>query len=142
MNCENPIEFVYRNVVYPEYVRMQVGVRYRGAFHWATVGRVDILRHRVAQNEMFLNLNTRQLLVEIFPPSAIDNPSINPRSLFPTVNCTMLDEAVIYIRYVHFGPEWAAVRLATDPLESPSIDGGLGFFGGLRQDTATYTFLR
>jgi hypothetical protein len=140
ISCETLIDFRFQNVIRPEYIRLQVGVRYQGVFHWATVGRVNTLRHRDGLDEMSVRMRTRNLLVELFPPPALDNPSIDPMGLTPTVNCNRLDETRIYLRYVHFGPEWNAVRFTTDPLESTSIDNGLGFFGGLRQDTLSYRF--
>lgn len=142
IECETMLEFRFHNVIRPEYVRLQVGVRYQGIFHWATVGRVNQLRHRTNADEMFVQMRTRNLLVEIFPSPALDNPSINPMTLFPTVNCNMLDTPRIFFRYVHFGPEWDAVRFTTDPLQSTSIENGLGFFGGLRQDTLSYGYFR
>lgn len=142
IQCETMLEIRFHNVIRPEYVRLQIGVRYQGVFHWATLGRVNQLRHRTNADEMFVQMRTRNLLVEIFPPAAIDNPSVNPMGLFPTVNCNMLDQPRIYFRYVHFGPEWDAVRFVTDPLESSSIQDGLGFFGGLRQDTLSYAYNR
>jgi len=138
--CETPIDFRFQNVIKPEYVRLQVGVRYQGVFHWATVGRVNSLKHRDGLDEMIVSMRTRNLLVELFPPPALDNPSVDPMGLMPTVNCNRLDVARIYLRYVHYGPEWNAVRFVTDPLTSTSIDNGLGFFGGLRQDTLSYRF--
>ena len=131
----------FQNVVRPEYVRMEVGATYQGSVHWADVGQVAQVQRTPNADEMFITMTPRNYLVEIFPPGQIDNPSIDPRILSPTVACDELDTNVIMIRYNHFGPEWDLIRPGRgpfDPTESPDVVDGLGFFGAYR--TGTYTF--
>lgn len=139
--CTFPITFTYKNVPFPEIIRMEVGFAYQGEVHWSRVGKVDQLRHRDNADEMYLTLSTRQLMVEVFPPAGIDNPGINPLLLSPTVNCNELDSGTVRIRYLHFGPEWDSInqeRGPLNPLESLDIEDGLGFLGAYRTDSYTY----
>lgn len=141
IDCSVSITFTYANVKDIEDIRMEIGFSYQGGVHWSEIGKVDQLRHRDNADEMYLTLNTQQLMVEVFPPPAIDNPGINPLFLLPTVRCNQLDSGTVRIRYLHFGPEWDSInqeRGPLNPLESLDIEGGLGFLGAYRTDSYTY----
>lgn len=141
INCTSQNVFSYRNVVEPERIRMEVGFEYQGQVHWAEVGKVAQLEHRDDSDVMEVRMSPRNLLVEVFPPPGIDNPALNPRFLSPTVDCDELDSNVVRIRYDHFGPEWDNINPARgplDPLDSPDVEGGLGFLGAYR--SGSYTF--
>lgn len=141
LGCTVQMTFSYRNVVEPESIRMEVGFQYQGQVHWAEVGKVAQLEHKEGADEMFVRMSPRNLLVEVFPPPGIDNPSINPRFLSPTVNCNQLDTNMVRIRYDHFGPEWDNInreRGPINPLESMDVEGGLGFLGAFRSGSFNF----
>jgi hypothetical protein len=56
----------------------------------------------------------------------------------PERYCTILDDGDMRIAYTHFGPDWPADSVLTDPTES-LVENGLGVFGGLHQDTLNFT---
>lgn len=142
--CREPLTFTYKHVPEPEYVRMDIGFKHNGRYHWSEVGKVAQLEHADDADEMVLTLSPRQLLVEVFPPSGIDNPGIDPRILSPTVNCNELDSKEVRVEYNHFGPEWDRVKGEigpTNPTKSPDVDGGLGFLGAYRKGAFTFNIL-
>lgn len=142
VGCFAPLTFTFKNVVEPEFVRMEVGFLYEGTTHWAEVGKVAQLEHVAGRDETTVTMTPTNLLVEVFPPGGIDNPALNPRFLTPTVRCDELDSDLVRLRYIHFGPEWASIDEqkvgALNPLESPVINDGLGFLGALRRGAFSF----
>ncbi|NGP87282.1 hypothetical protein [Fodinibius halophilus] len=141
--CTQQITFNYKNVPDPESIRMKIGFKYKGQYKWSEVGKVDQVKHRENTDEMYLTLSTRQLLVEVFPPPEIGNRNVNPLYLNPTVSCNQLDSKTVRVKYLHFGPDWEHANGGygpENPLQSPDIDGGLGFVGAYREGTFTYDF--
>lgn len=139
--CEQELTFTYKNVSEPEYISMDIGFKHNGRYHWSEIGKVDQLKHANNADEMFLKLSPRQLLVEVFPPSGIDNPGTDPRFLNPTVQCDELDSKEVRVQYKHFGPEWDRIKEEvgpTDPTESPDVEDGLGFLGAYREGSFTF----
>lgn len=139
--CETQITFLFRNVVEPEDVFLEVGFTDNdGVLLWNKVNIVDKPEHVPGRDEMRLIISPRQLMVAVFPPSAIDNPSINPRTLFPSVSCTTLENTTMRFRYTHFSKEWHPIRYPDgplDPLSSPMVENGLGIFGAVLEDSFT-----
>lgn len=143
IQCETPIDFVYGNVRFPEYIQMEIGVEYQGQMHWALMEVVGVLRHRENADEMYVRMSPRNLLVEIFTPIIPDNPFFDRYRLFPTVSCNQLDTGEFFIRYLHYGPEWLPARrdLFTSPIniESGDVENGLGFVGAYRIETFSFS---
>ena len=139
--CHQQLEFSFKNVVYPEHVRMEVGFG-SNEIDWAEIGIVDQLRHRDDRNEMYVEMSILNLLVEVYPPNpSINNRNTNPRNLRSNVECN--DVSQLHVRYTHYGPEWEILesgRFPVDPLQWQDVDKGLGFLGAFRQNTFTIPF--
>lgn len=139
VNCEEMIEFTFSNVKFPEHVRMEVG--FGGAF--SEIGLVAQLEHREDADEMFVKMNIRNLLVEVYPPSrqTIIN-ALDPRDLSSErFLCSSFDRFVI--RYTHYGPEWDIFSpgfFPHDPLQWQDVENGLGFMGSFRTGFFTYEY--
>lgn len=136
-DCTEPIIFTYKNVKYPEWVLMEVGFEYRQELHWARIIDVAELKYNVGSDEMFVRMSPRNLLFEVFPePHWIEHGG-DPLLGTPLVGCSDLDTNLVRIRYTHFGPEWYLIdearRGPVNTLESPDIEGGLGFLGAYRE---------
>lgn len=144
-SCSDQIRFTYNNVRQPESIRMEVGFLYEGSVQWSEIGKVAQLEYAQNGDKMFIEMSLNNLLVEVFPPTGIDNPGLNPRFLLPTVRCDELDTREAWFRYKHLGAEWASIdeRLQgpLNPLESPVIENGLGFFGTFRPGEFSFTFV-
>ena len=134
-NCETMIEFTFKNVKYPEHVRMEVGFgRYR-----SEIGLVAQLEHRDDKDEMFVKMNIRNLLVEVAPPrSEVIISASDPRTLeSPRFHCSRFDKFTIW--YTHYGPEWDLFSpgfFPHDPLQWQDVENGLGFLGSFRRGSA------
>lgn len=141
--CREELTFTYKNVPEPESVRMDIGFKHNGKYHWDEVGFVDQLKHADNADEMFLTLSPRQLLVEVFPPPGT-LAGRDPRFLSPTVKCDELDSKEVRVEYIHFGPEWDNIKGEsgpTNPTESLDVENGLGFLGAYRKGTFTFDIL-
>ncbi len=141
--CETQITFIYENVVEPEDILMEVGFTDNdGVLWWNPINIVDKPEHVPGRDEMRLKISPRQMMVAVFPPPGIDNPSIDPRILFPTVSCNDLQNTVMRFRYTHFSKEWDPIRYPDgplDPLSSPMVENGLGVFGAILEGSFKLT---
>jgi len=141
VNCYHPIRFTWDNVIAPEYILVEVGVNYQGQTYWGEVERIDEPDRVPGANSMDMVLTVRQLLVDIFPPpiGGEGATSIPVELWSPTVECNELDNNEIYIRYIHFGPDWEQFEETDyyifDFLDSGEIENGIGFLGGIRRDS-------
>ena len=52
----------------------------------------------------------------------------------PPVQCSDLDNNRFWIRYTHYGPDWAGYERPVSPLEAMDVKNGLGFFGAFQQE--------
>lgn len=141
-SCFEPITFEFSNVQAPEYVRLEVGVHYNGGTLWAEVRSVDQLKQIEGTDKTSVSLSVRNLLVDVFPPIAEGTVGVPPRFWTPTQTCNDLDDGVIQIRYIHYGPDWDSIRDVRRDipiLESGEVENGLGFLGAI--STGEFTFI-
>ncbi len=144
-NCFHKVRFKWDNVLAPEYILAEAGVNYNGQTYWGEVERVDEPDHVPGTNTMDMELTVRNLLVDIFPPPIGGEGASNvpPEFWKPEVECHQLDNNEVYIRYIHFGPEWEQFEESDyyvfDMLDSGQIDNGIGFLGGIRRGMITFT---
>ena len=134
--CYDQITFTFNNVKDPEFVRFEAGVSYQGAIYYAWIESVDQLEHVPGEDKMTVELSVRNLLVDIFPPIAEQTVNRPPRYWVPTVTCNELDDGIIRIRYIHFGPEWESLQdaeLALDFFDAGAVENGFGMFGSIRR---------
>lgn len=143
LNCRLPIRYTWDNVIAPEYILVEAGVMYQGQLYWAEVERVDEPDHVPGENIMQMNLSVRHLLVDIFPPPIGGVGTSDPRFWTPEVECNELDNNRVFIRYIHFGPDWEQFEetdyYVFDFIDSGEIENGVGFLGGIRRGTFTFT---
>lgn len=143
-NCYHKVRFTWDNVLAPEYILAEAGVNYEGQTYWGEVERVDEPDHVPGTNTMDMELTVRNLLVDIFPPpiGGEGSTSAPPEFWPPEVECFELDNNEIYIRYIHFGPEWEQFEETDyyifDMLDSGQIENGIGFLGGIRRGMLTF----
>lgn len=52
----------------------------------------------------------------------------------PPVQCSDLNDNRFWIRFTHYGPDWAGYERPVSPLESMDVKDGLGFFGAFQQE--------
>ena len=138
-SCETLIEFTFKNVKHPEHIRMEVAF---GGWR-SEIGLVAQLEHREDKDEMFVKMNIRNLLVEVFPPSRQTIISTNdPRDLkSPRFTCSRFDEFRVW--YTHYGPEWDIFSpgfFPPDPLQWQDVENGLGFLGSFRRGGFTVQY--
>ncbi|MBO6537339.1 MAG: hypothetical protein JJ966_14035 [Balneolaceae bacterium] len=144
-DCYHKVRFTWDNVLAPEYVLAEAGVNYNGQTFWGEVERVDEPDHVPGTNTMDMELTVRNLLVDIFPPPIGGEGASNtpPEFWKPEVECHQLDNNEIYIRYIHFGPEWEQFEetdyYVFDMLDSGQIENGIGFLGGIRRGILTFS---
>lgn len=140
ITCRTDIEFVFRNVVTPERIDMNISAEYNGNIHANTLSIfIDELQPIDGSDEVRIRLSPHNLLVEVFTPILPDNPAFDPYRLNPTVGCGQLDTNELQISYIHYGPEWSIGRPFRGPIdtESGDIENGLGFFGAYNEGSFT-----
>lgn len=143
-NCRLNMRISFKNVKRPEFINAEVGVLYQGSMQWAPIQTIQTPEFLDGKDEMELQLTVTNLLVDIFPPPPEATIGIPPRFWLPTVSCDELDEYKMYIRYIHFGPEWEQFRgtefLADMFVDSETIENGIGFIGAIRSGTLEFIF--
>jgi len=141
-DCTEPVTFTYKNVKEPEWVLMEVGFEYQQELHWARIVDVAQLKYKEDSDQMFVRLSPRNLLFEVFPETHWIEHGGDPLLGLPLVRCFQLDTNLVRIRYTHFGPEWIRIdearRGPVGTLESPDIEGGLGFLGAYRKGSFVF----
>jgi hypothetical protein len=77
----------------------------------------------------------------LFPAKGVN--LITCRGTESEITCGDLESPTITIRYLHLGPEWQRVYpfYPNDPEDIMDVENGLGFFGGYRDETLSYTVL-
>lgn len=143
-NCRQNMRISFKNVMRPEFINAEVGVLYQGTMRWAPIQTIQTPEFIAGQDEMELQLTVTNLLVDIFPPPPEATIGVPPRFWLPTVSCDELDEYKMYIRYIHFGPEWEHFRgtefLSDMFVDSETIENGIGFIGAIRRGTIEFIF--
>lgn len=138
VDCHQPITFRFKNVLPSENIRIEAGFVHDKQITWFEVGRICDIR-QTGDNEMVFSASPNNLLGIVFPPPGIN--MLVCKDITPAVECDQLDSNVARLRYVHFGPEWNAVYplRPVNPTAVLDVDNGLGFFGGIRRDSFTFT---
>ena len=145
LNCRLPITFTWDDVIAPEYILVEAGVMYQGQQYWAEIERVDEPDHLEGVNKMEMEVSVRDMLIDIFPPpiggtGAIATP---PTFWTPEVECNQLDNNNVEMRFIHFGPDWELFEETDyyifDFVDSGEVDNGIGFLGGIRRGTFSFT---
>lgn len=118
VDCSGEVLLHLRNARKLSTVTLSVAVSWEDSIHWADQGTVDqatgFVPWRIVQQAL---------------PNHVLN-TIDDREAY----CTLLDEHEFRIAYTHYGPDWPADSVLTDPTAS-RIENGLGVFGGFRRDT-------
>jgi len=147
VNCMTSVTFSFKNVVRPEEVLMEVGFFYDGRLFWGSIGTVDDLEYRPGEDEMFVRMRPKDLLIEVFPPAGLADfitRGGDPRNFPADFLCDELDSDTVLVRYQHLSKEWENFQPDTDagefdPTTSLDVNNGLGFFGALLEDTLRFT---
>ena len=74
-----------------------------------------------------------------FRPLSILSSLIEDASIEGDEYCALLDDDTFYIAFTRLGPDWPPAVALNDPLNSETVGGGQGAFGGLVRDTTTVT---
>jgi len=147
VDCMVSVTFSFKNVVRPEEVLMEVGFFYDGRLFWGSTGTVDDLEFRPGEDEMFVRMRPKDLLIEVFPPAGLADfitRGGDPRNFPADFLCDELDSDTVLVRYRHLSKEWENFQPDTDagefdPTTSFDVNNGLGFFGALLEDTLAFT---
>lgn len=132
-HCLTPFVIWFRDVTEINLLRASVGFKAKGQTFWfeqqPRFGPTES-----GETEVHVNFQAEEILANEIESQ--DDPGtrflLEPR-------CWALNDNRILIAYTHLGPAWSG-RVAEaeyDPTESVFVEDGLGFFGGLRQDTVS-----
>lgn len=129
IKCTESVFVNFRNVPEKRLLRMSVGIPWRNHRNWVPQSNFDT--------------GAGETLIERFDAASIARAVI-PERILGTVGfqaekfCSLLDDNKIYVAYTHFGPDWPADSVRTNPTQS-TVKNGLGIFGGLHRDTLMKT---
>jgi hypothetical protein len=119
--CNGTVVYSFRNVPERRLLRFLVEVDWRRGRQWVEVDNPTVGPDGTPING--------------FQPSAIIASVVPTRELAAVQHaCELLKENTMRVAYTHFGPDWPADSIVTDPLGS-NVESGLGIFGGLHRDT-------
>lgn len=141
VHCYTPIQFVFKNVLPDEQIRIDVGVNYQEKIHWIEFTGICITEYIEERHELVITAKP-YLLLDFFWPKPKWDPPPNCRDpRYPTVLCDDLSSDDFIIRYLHLGPEWMKIYPVRPriPDEVGDVENGLGFLGAFRQDTLVFT---
>lgn len=129
VRCNQEIEFTYKNVEYPEQIRLEAGIIQGSEIQWANIGRFVSLEHRTEANEMYLQTTLQNLVFEVFPPPFIE------------ISCNEI--RLLHVRYRHLSKEWEVIdefgQFPPDHSQWMDVENGSGFLGAYREDSLTIT---
>ena len=138
------ITFTFQNVAADEIIDLRVSVQYNNETREADM-RFFLREFIVAEDEEAtrISMSPENFLVEVFPPEEIlNNPTLDPFSVDPTVSCAQLSSNRMEIIFTHFGSEWSIAKPFTRGLintESGVVENGLGLFGGFYRNSIELT---
>jgi hypothetical protein len=119
--CNGTVVYNFPNVPERRLLRFLVEVDWRQGRQWVEIDNPTVGPDGTPVNG--------------FRPSAIIASVVPTRELAAVQHaCELLKENTMRIAYTHFGPDWPADSIVTDPLGS-NVESGLGIFGGLHRDT-------
>lgn len=124
VNCTDHFRVNFPNVPEPRFVRINLGIHWRGRWRWTHVDEPNVGEGGVP--------------TVAFAPTTIIRRIIPERILIttgpPREYCDLLGKKAVRVAYTHFGPDWPADSLLANPVAS-RVENGLGVFGGLHRDT-------
>lgn len=130
--CTRNILFYFRNVPEQRLIHVTVGIAWNNDTHW-----IDLEGPSTdPPGDPISDFTPSTLIATVVPEPILEH--IHDNGGDEADYCTLLDGNEIPVVYTHFGPDWPADSLRTDPLES-DIENGLGVFGGLHRDTLSIT---
>ncbi len=134
-DCLDNFRIWFRGITELNVISTRVGFQHAGRTTWVDESPAFEANAPPGADARLVFQPERILAVEI--PSQ-DNPDTSRRY---EPRCLRLDTETIRIAFTHLGPAWSGKipegGLTFDPTESRFVENGLGFFGGLRQDTVT-----
>lgn len=136
VDCFGQVVFKFDNVLPSEQIRLEVTI---SSYVVRTLEITQFCTFEREGNSASLTLTSRDLLGMLFPDRGVnlitchDTPS--------EISCEDLETPQITLQYLHLGPEWQKVYpiYPNDPEDIMDVENGLGFFGGYRDDTSSYT---
>lgn len=136
VDCFSEIQIIFENVLPSEQIRLEVTI---ASYEVRTFDITPFCTFEREGNTASLSLTTRDLLGILFPDQGVN--LITCRGTASEITCEDLESPKINIRYLHLGPEWQKVYplYPNDPEDIMDVENGLGFFGGYRDDTTSYT---
>lgn len=135
-NCLNNFKIWFRGITELNLISTRVGFRFGGRTTWVDESPAFEANAPPGADARLVFQPERILAVEI--PSQ-DNPDTSRRY---EPRCLKLDTETIRIAFTHLGPAWSGEipdGFTFDPTDSRFVENGVGFFGGLRQDTVSVT---
>lgn len=138
VDCFRQIVFKFENVLPSEQIRLEVTL---ASYEVRTFDITRFCTFERDGNSASLTLTTRDLLGILFPEPGVN--LITCRETPSEISCDDLESPKIQLRYLHLGPEWQKVYplYPNDPEDIMDVENGLGFFGGYRDDTMSYSIL-
>jgi hypothetical protein len=136
VDCFSEIQLVFDNVLPSEQIRLEVSI---ASYESRTFEISQFCTFEREENTASLTLTTRDFLGMLFPAKGVN--LITCRGTESEITCEDLESPKITIRYLHLGPEWQKVYplYPNDPEDIMDVENGLGFFGGYRDETLSYT---
>lgn len=138
VDCFSKILIQFENVLPSEQIRLEISI---ASYVVRTFEISRFCTFDREENTASLTLTTRDFLGMLFPAKGVN--LITCRGTESEITCEDLESPKITIRYLHLGPEWEKVYplYPNDPVDIMDVDNGLGFFGGYRDETISYTAL-
>jgi hypothetical protein len=124
--CATSARLTFENVPAPRFVEVSARLVVDEEIHWVSLGPA----RPNPGGRLVIGYGASSLVSKVVPQQVLDAIG-DPRAY-----CQLLDDKELRIAYTHYGPDWPADSIRTDPTAS-TVDNGLGFFGGLRRDTLT-----
>lgn len=122
LDCDESVLLNFRNIPESNQLELSIAVNWDDETQW-------VHRPNAATQTGIIPLRVVEDAVPDPALAAIEEPERY---------CTILDDGDMRIAYTHFGPDWPADSVLTDPTES-LVENGLGVFGGIHQDTLDFT---
>lgn len=132
-NCLDNVKVWFRGVTQVNLISTRIGFRTGGRTVWVNK-EPAFERNAPPGSDVRLAFQPERILANEIPLQ--DNPDT---SFQYEPRCRELDTDAIEVAFTHLGPAWSGQLpegpLLFDPTDSRFVENGLGFFGGLRQDT-------
>lgn len=136
-HCLNSFRIWFRGITELNLISSRIGFQFEGRRFWISK-EPGFERNAPPGADARLEFQPERILANEIPPQ--DNPDTSFRY---EPRCRELGSNEIRIAFTHLGPAWSGKLpegpLLFDPTESRFVENGVGFFGGLRQDTVAIT---